>query len=50
MAAPYIVGKIKNEDGMIVTLAESESTQIISDAIADEITDMMVAAVRKGPG
>jgi peptidoglycan glycosyltransferase len=50
MAAPYIVGKIKNEDGMIVTLAESESTQIISDAIADEITDMMVAAVREGTG
>lgn len=50
MAAPYIVGKVKNADGMVIDLAKNESTQIISDAVANEITDMMVSAVREGTG
>lgn len=50
MPVPYIVEKVKNADGMVVTLAESEGNQIISDTIADEITDMMVAAVKEGTG
>ncbi|HZK57035.1 MAG TPA: penicillin-binding transpeptidase domain-containing protein [Clostridia bacterium] len=50
MMAPYIVEKVKNADGMVVTMAENEGIQVISDAIADEITDMMVATVREGTG
>ena len=50
MAAPYIVGKVKNADGMVVALAKGEGTKVIPDVIADEITDMMVEAVREGTG
>lgn len=50
MMAPYIVEKVKNADGMVVALAENKSIQIISDFTADEIADMMVAAVREGTG
>ncbi|HZJ77003.1 MAG TPA: penicillin-binding transpeptidase domain-containing protein [Oscillospiraceae bacterium] len=50
MMNPYIVEKVKNADGIVVSLAENKSTQIISDFIADQIKDMMVAAVREGTG
>ena len=50
MPTPYIVEKVRNADGMVVTLAKNKGTQIISDAIADEVTDMMVAAVKEGTG
>lgn len=50
MMVPYIVEKVKNADGMVVALAENKSIQIISDFTADEIADMMVAAVREGTG
>ncbi len=50
MMVPYIVEKVKNADGMVVALAENKSIQVIADSIADEIADMMVAAVREGTG
>lgn len=50
MATPYIVEKVKNTEGRIVSLTKNESKRIISDTISDEITDMMVAAVKEGTG
>ena len=46
MMTPYIVEKVKNADGMVVAMTKNKSIQIISESIANEITDMMVAAVR----
>lgn len=50
LVTPYIVDKVKNAEGALVTLAQKESIQVISEDIANQIRDMMVAVVREGTG
>lgn len=50
MMTPYIVEEVRSADGRVVASAKGGSTQVISEAIANEITDMMVAVVNQGTG
>lgn len=50
MMSPYIVEEVRSANGRVISSYISEGTQVISEAIANEITDMMVAAVREGTG
>jgi len=50
MMAPYIVEEVRSADGRVISSGKREGTQITSAAVASEITDMMIAAVREGTG
>lgn len=50
MMSPYIVEEVRSANGRVISSYISEGKQVISEAIANEITDMMVAAVREGTG
>ncbi len=50
MMEPYIVEEVRSGNERVISSASNEGTQIISEAIATEVTEMMVAAVREGTG
>lgn len=50
MMSPYVVEEVLSADGRVLEVGKSEGIQIISEDIANEVTEMMVAAVREGTG
>ncbi len=50
MMYPYIVEKVRGVDSLVVSASKTEGVQIISEDIAKEIKDMMVAVVKDGTG
>lgn len=50
MKSPYIVEEVRSGDGRVISSGRGEGIEIISEAVAKEVTDMMVAAVREGTG
>jgi peptidoglycan glycosyltransferase len=50
MMTPYIVEEVRSADGRVISSGKGEGDQIISEAVANEVKDMMVAAVREGTG
>jgi len=50
MMDPYIVEEVRSVDGRVVSSSKREGTQVISESVASELTDMMVAAVKEGTG